>query len=461
MDDTERRPPEVMSYPVPAEKAARARQTAGEKVTEYTMVKVENMLKRVYDPRRLQAAWEQVRRNAGAAGIDKMTVEQFAAEEQRLLNLTHEKLKAGTYHFKPAKRVLIPKPGSTKMRNLGVPVVMDRVVSQSLNLALDEVFDPDFTESNFGFRRGKSQQAAINHVRQAVVDGHEWCASIDLKSFFDEIPHGLILRLLRRKISDEGLITLIARALTAGVMVEGKFERTTKGCPQGSPCSPILSNIVLNELDQELARRGHRYCRWADDFIILTKTERAAKRVKDGISRLLEEKLGLPINHEKSVVAPVKAVEFLGCSILRGKIRVSTKGQRRFKDKVRELTRRNNPLSMHQIILRLNEFLQGWVAYYRMQEFKKLFQELDWFIRSRLRSMQLKKWKKPRKFQRMMVRAGYTVAEAKKTWVKMRHWQSTERKEVRFVLNNAWFRRLGLVFLDDFTQRMPGLKLGR
>jgi group II intron reverse transcriptase/maturase len=390
-----------------------------------------------------------------------MTVGAFAAEEQRLLRLLHEKLKSGNYRFKPAKRVLIPKPGSTKMRKLGIPIVMDRIVSQSINLALDEVFDPDFTSSNFGFRRDKSQQAAINHVRDAVTDGHEWCASIDLQSFFDEIPHALILRLLRRKISDESLITLIARALKAGVVVEGTFEKTIKGCPQGSPCSPILSNIVLNELDRELERRGHRYCRWADDFIILTKTERAAKRVKDSISRFLEEGLGLPINHEKSVVAPVRAVEFLGYQILCDKIRVSTKAQRRFKDKVRELTRRNNPLSMYQNTLRLNEFLQGWLAYYRIQEFKKLFRDMDSFIRSRLRSMQLKKWKNPRKFQRMMVRHGYPVAVAKKTWIKMRYWQSTERREVRYVLNNAWFRRLGLVFLDDFTLRTPELKLGR
>lgn len=423
-------------------------------------MKHENVMKRVFDPRRLQVAWEQVRKNAGAAGIDGMTIGAFAAEEQRLLSLVHDKLETGTYRFKPAKRVLIPKPGSAKMRKLGIPVVMDRIVSQSVNLVLDEIFDPDFTASNFGFRRGKSQQAAINHVRQAVTDGHEWCASIDLQSYFDEIPHDLILRLLRRKISDERLITLIARALKAGVIVDGVFEKSIKGCPQGSPCSPILSNIVLHELDKELERRGHRYCRWADDFLVLTKTERAAKRAKDSISRFLEG-LGLPINHEKSVVAPARAVEFLGYSILIGKIRVSTKAQRRFKDKVRELTRRNNPLSMHQIILRLNEFLRGWLAYYRIQEFKRLFGDMDSFIRSRLRSMQLKKWKNPRKFQRMMVRHGFPPAVAKKTWIRMRHWQSTERKEVRFVLNNAWFRRLGLVFLEDFTLRTPELKLGR
>ena len=248
-------------------------------------MKAKKVLERIYNPGRLRMAWQQVRKNAGAAGIDKMTVEAFERREDELLKLIHEKLKAGAYRFKPARRVLIPKEGSNKKRKLGIPVVMDRIVSQSMNLVLEGIFDPDFTSSNFGFRRGRSQHQAIRHVQAIVLEGYEWCASIDLKSFFDEIPHGLILKLIRRKISDEALVTLIARALKAGVIVEGKMEKTTKGCPQGSPVSPMLSNIVLNELDQELQRRGHRYCRWADDFLILLKSERAAKRVMAGTSR--------------------------------------------------------------------------------------------------------------------------------------------------------------------------------
>jgi len=196
-------------------------------------VKQENILERVYNPGRLRMAWQQVRKNAGAAGIDKMTVEAFDQRADELLKLIHEKLKAGTYRFKPARRVLIPKEGSSKKRKLGIPVVMDRIASQSVNLVFEVIFDPTFTESTFGFRRGKSQHAAIKHVQAIVLDGYDWCASIDLKSFFDEIPHGLILKLIRRKIADEALVTLIARALKAGVMVDGKLEKTTKGCPPG------------------------------------------------------------------------------------------------------------------------------------------------------------------------------------------------------------------------------------
>ena len=193
--------------------------------------------------------------------------------------------------------MLIPKKGSTsKKRKLGIPVVMDRIVSQSMNLAFMEIFDKEFTQSNFGFRRGKSQHAAIGHVRDSALDGYDWCASIDLRSFFDEIPHDLMLKLVRRRIRDERLVTLLARALKAGVVVEGNFEKTLKGSPQGSPLSPMLSNVVLNELDHELESRGHRYCRWADDFIILTKSERAATRVMESITNFLEEKLGLPVN---------------------------------------------------------------------------------------------------------------------------------------------------------------------
>jgi len=424
-------------------------------------VKVERVIERVYDRRRLRWAWARVRANAGAAGIDQMTVEEFEERQEELLELLHQKLKAGTYRFKPARRAKIPKPGSSKKRELGIPVVMDRTVSQSLHLVLEEIWTSDFTGSNFGFRRGKSQHQAIEHVRKAVVEGYEWCAAIDLRGFFDEIPHPLVLRLLRRKIGDEQLITLVARALKAGVVVDGVFEKTTKGCPQGSPVSPMLSNIVLNELDQELQRRGHRYCRWADDFIIVLKSQRAAERVMQSITTFLEAKLGLPVNQEKSQVALVKEVEFLSFSILRGQIRVSTKARKRFKNRVRELTRRNNGQSMHEIIESLNEYLRGWASYFRVQEFKKIFRELDEFIRSRLRSMQLKKWKKPAKFQRMMIRAGYPADEARRTWVRMNKWQSVMRRQVRFVLNLKWFRRAGLLLLDDFTQRNLRLQFAR
>jgi RNA-directed DNA polymerase len=402
-------------------------------------VKYEKVIERVHEPGRLRRAWQQVRENAGAAGIDRMTVEEFEREEGELLQLIHEKLKAGIYRFKPARRALIPKEGSTKKRKLGIPVVMDRIVGRSISLVFEGIFEPEFTKSNFGFRREKSQ--------------YEWCASIDLESFFDEIPHDLILKLIRRKIADERLVTLVARALKAGVVVEGKWEKTTKGCPQGSPLSPMLSNIVLNELDHELERRGHRYARWADDFVILLRSERAARRVMEGVVGYLERELGLPVNGEKSEVAKIKDVPFLGFQILRGKVRVSDKARMKFKRRVRDLTHRNNPLSMYQVMRDLNEYLRGWVSYFRVQEFHKPFKELDAWIRSRLRSMQLKKWKRPRKFQRMMIRSGFKAEEARRVWVKMNRWQSVNRKEVRFALNLPWFRAQRLIFLEDFTQR--------
>ena len=323
-------------------------------------------MERVYDPKRLTEAWQQVKRNAGAAGIDKMTVDEFLKRGKELGPIVSSKLKEGTYRFKPAKRVYIPKPGTTKMRPLGIPVVMDRIVSQSVNLVFEEIFAPDFTESNFGFRRGKSQHMAIKHVREMVKSGRIWCISVDLKSFFDEIPHDLILELIRRKIDDERLVTLVARALKAGVIVDGKFEKTEKGCPQGSPLSPMLSNIVLNELDHELERRGLRYARWADDFIVLVKSERAALRVMEGVTKYLEGTLGLPVNKEKSKVAMVKDISFLGFQITtQGKITISDKARTKFKEKVKTLTKRNNPLSMRRIVEELNPLLRGWVNYFR------------------------------------------------------------------------------------------------
>ncbi len=420
------------------------------------------VLERVCDPGRLWAAWQQVKHNAGAAGIDQMTVEEFEARQEELLELIHDKLKAGIYRFKPARRALIPKGGSTSQkRKLGIPVVMDRVVAQSIHRVLEEIFDPEFTRANYGFRRGKSQHQAIGYVQSLVREGYEWCASIDMANFFDGIPHDLMLRLIRRRIADERLVTLIARALKAGVVVEGKFEKTSQGCPQGSPLSPILSNIVLNELDHELERRGLKYCRWADDFVIVVRSERAARRVMAGGIRYLEGELGLRVSREKSKVANIKEVTFLGLQILRGKIRVSNKARSRFKARVRALTRRNNPLSMYEVIVKLNTYLRGWVGYFRIQEFRYLFRDLDGWIRSRLRSMQLKKWKKPRKFQRVMIKAGFMRQEACRIWVKMNKWQSVERKEVRFVLNLQWFRRLGLLPLHDFTRATPGPRSGR
>ena len=420
------------------------------------------VLERVYDPGRLWAAWQQVKHNAGAAGIDQMTVEEFEARQEELLELIQEKLRAGIYRFKPARRALIPKGGSTSQkRKLGIPVVMDRVVAQSIHRVFEEIFDPEFTGANFGFRRGKSQHQAIGYVQSMVREGYEWCASIDMANFFDEIPHDLMVRLIRRRIADERLVTLIARALKAGVVVEGKFEKTSHGCPQGSPLSPILSNMVLNELDQELERRGLKYCRWADDFVIVVRSERAARRVMTGGIRYLEGELGLRVNREKSKVANIKEVTFLGFQILRGKIRVSNKASNRFKARVRALTRRNNPLSMYEVIVKLNTYLRGWVEYFRIQEFRYLFRDLDGWIRSRLGSMQLKKWKKPRKFQRVMIKAGFMRQEARRIWVKMNKWQSVERKEVRFDLNLQWFRRMGLLPLHDFTRATPGPRSGR
>jgi len=414
-------------------------------------MKARDVLVKVYDPGRLQMAWQQVRQNAGAAGIDQMTVEEFGQREDHLLARIHATLQAGHYRFQPARRVLIPKAGTSKMRKLGIPVVMDRIVGTSMHRLLEEIFDPDFTASNFGFRRGRSQHQAIRHLQGLVKEGREWAVAVDLQAFFDEIPHGLMLKLIRRKVADEPLVTLIARLLKAGVIVKGEFEKTTKGCPQGSPLSPMLSNIVLNELDHHLEERHLGYARWADDFVIVVRSERAAQRVMKGMIRYLEEELGLTVKQEKSRVAPLKEVTFLGFQLLRGKIRVSTTARLRFKDRVRALTRRNNPLSMYQVMHELSIYLRGWVGYFGLQEFRYLFRDLDAWIRSRLRSTQLKKWKKPRTFQRIMIKAGFDPHEAHRVWLKMNRWQSVMRRPVRFVMNLQWFRERGLVFLHDRT----------
>jgi group II intron reverse transcriptase/maturase len=290
-------------------------------------------------------------------------------------------------------------------------------------------------------------------VQALVAEGYRWCASIDLKSFFDEIPHGLILRLIRRSIADEGLVTLIARALKAGVLVDGRLEKSQKGAPQGSPLSPMLSNIVLNELDHELERRGLHYARWADDFVILVSTRRAAERVMESVIRYLEEELGLPVNREKSGVARIDEVTFLGFRIEREQINISPGSFARFKERVKGLTHRNNPKSMQQIVEELNPFLRGWGNYFKVQQDRRAMNTLDKWVHQRLRSMQLAKWKKPTRFQKAMVAAGIPQYHARKIWVAMRSWQSVERPEVQRVLNLRWFRNLGLIFLSEYSPK--------
>ena len=413
------------------------------------MNKHENVLERVYEPRRLIEAWQQVKSNAGAAGIDQMSVKEFEERKRELLPIVRNKLIDMTYRLKPARRVEIPKPGSAKTRKLGIPVIMDRIVSTSIQRVFEQIFDVDFTSSNYGFRRGRSQHQAIAYVKKKVEEGFTWCASIDLRGFFDEIPHNLILKLIRRKIADERIVTLIARALKAGVIVDGVYEKTQKGCPQGSPLSPTLSNIVLNEMDQELERRGLTYCRWADDSVILLKSERAAQRIMEGMIKYLEGTLDLPVNREKSEVAKFKDITFLSFRISGRRIKISDEAIVKFKWKVKLLTRRNNPLSMHQIITELSQYLRGWIGYFRIQQMGEILADLDVWIRHRLRVMQLNKWKKPKKFQRVMIKAGFDPREAHRTWVNMKTWRSAERKIVCLLLSPEWFRNLGLVFLDD------------
>ena len=307
-----------------------------------------------------------------------------------------------------------------------------------------------------GSAKGEVNTKPSAMCEKKVKQRYRWCASVDLKSDFNDIPHDLIFKLIRRRIDgvpppDERLVTLIARALKAGVVVDGKFEKTTKGVLQSSPLSPILSNIVLNEMDQELDRRGLTYARWADDFVILLKSRRSAHRVMERITRYLEETMGLPVNREKSEVALMREVTFLGFRIYRLKIRVSDQSIAKFKRRIHELTHRNNPKSMQTIIEELNRFLRGWANYFRIQEFKTLFGSLDDWVRGRLRSMQLAKWKKPKKFQRAMINAGVPVWRARRVWVAMRSWQSANRREVLRVLNADWFRSLGLIFLHDYS----------
>ena len=326
---------------------------------------IDALLEHVVDPDNLERAWRQVKRNRGAPGPDGMTIKQFEGWARENWPTVRQQLLDGTYRPSPVRRKTIPKTGGGE-RLLGIPNVVDRLIQQAICQVLTPIFDPTFSESSFGFRPNRSAHGAAKQVQKIIRQGHTHCIDVDLSKFFDRCQHDVLMSRVSRKVRDRRLLRLIGRYLRAGVMVEGVLQPTPEGAPQGGPLSPLLSNILLDDLDKELERRGLRFVRYADDFQIFVRSERSADRVFASVKRFLTQRLKLVVNDDKSSVRPSRGCEYLGFAFVgkRVTITVSPKKLKAFKQRIKKLTGRSRGISMERRLTELNRYVRGWIGYF-------------------------------------------------------------------------------------------------
>ncbi len=358
----------------------------------------EQLLEAVVERENMWLALKQVERNRGAAGVDNMTVEQLRACLHEYWPRIKEELLAGSYQPLPVRKVEIPKAGGQGMRMLGIPTVIDRLIQQALHQVLSPLFEPSFSESSYGFRPNRSAQQAVVKAREYVREGRRWVVDIDLEKFFDRVDHDGLMSRLARRIKDKRVLRLIRRYLQAGIMSDGLTTARREGTPQGGPLSPLLSNILLDELDKELERRGHQFCRYADDCNIYVQSRSAGERVMKSVTRFLERRLRLKVNAEKSAVARPWERKFLGYSLTSNReprLKVAKDSVQRLKGKLREIFRRGRGRNLGKLIAEeLTPLLRGWMNYFRLAEVKGIFDELDSWIRRKLRCLIWRHWKR-------------------------------------------------------------------
>jgi RNA-directed DNA polymerase len=373
-----------------------------------TATLAQDLMEVIVDADNMRRALKRVRANRGSPGVDGMTVQQLPEFLKLHWPRLKQELLEGSYQPQPVRRVEIPKPDGGK-RQLGIPTALDRLIQQATLQVLDRLYDATFSPHSYGFRPGKSAHQALEQARDYVASGKEWVVDLDLEKFFDRVNHDLLMGRLAQKIGDKRLLRLIRRYLEAGVMLNGVVIEREEGTPQGGPLSPLLANILLDELDRELARRGHVFCRYADDCNIYVQSQRAGERVMASVTRFLEQKLRLRVNREKSAVARPAQRKFLGYRILgtqKARLGIAPKSLKRAKDTIRRITKRNRGVSLGRVLEELRTFTDGWVAYFWRARTPSVFRELDEWIRRRLRCYQWKQWKTPRNRAREVRKAG-------------------------------------------------------
>ena len=422
-----------------------------------TKAETEGLMEAVCERGNLWSAYERVVGNKGAAGIDRLT---FKTHLQQHWPAIKAKLLAGTYIPQAVRRVDIAKPQGG-VRTLGIPTLTDRLIQQALHQVLSPIFEAQFSASSYGFRLGRSAHQAVLAAKQYVAEGRRVVVDMDLEKFFDRVNHDILMEKVSRGVDDRRVLKLIRRYLEAGMMADGVVSPRTQGTPQGGPLSPLLSNILLTELDRELESRGHAFCRYADDCNIYVRSQAAGDRVLASITQFLEERLKLQVNEAKSAVAKPWERKFLGYSLTAHKspkLRIAPTGVERLKAKVGEVFRRGRGRSVRRTIEDLNPVLRGWAAYFKLTESRRVLEDLDGWIRRKLRCLLWRQWKRPYRRAQNLMRAGLPEERAFRSAFNQRGpWWNSGASHMNAAYRQSYFDRLGLVSLLATTQRLQRL----
>jgi len=432
-----------------ADMATRTRTKAGVATT--------SLMDAVVERGNLMLAYQRVVENKGAAGVDQLAVSELKDHLQRHWLTIRARLLAGTYQPQPVRRVDIPKPQGG-VRTLGIPTVVDRLIQQALHQVLQPIFEPTFSAASYGFRPGRDAHQALRQAREYVAQGKRWVVDIDLEKFFDRVNHDLLMGKLAMKIGDARVLVLIRRYLEAGMMADGVVQLRTEGTPQGGPLSPLLSNILLTDLDRELERRGHTFCRYADDCNIYVGSERSGVGLLQSLTGFLERRLKLKVNAAKSAVARPWQRKFLGYSLTahrKPKLRIAASSIERLTEKVNVLLRGARGRSLGTTIQTLNPLLRGWAAYFKLAATKRTLEERDGWLRHKLRCILWRQWKRPYARARNLMQRGLTKERAWRSATNGRGpWWNAGASHMNAAFPKSWFDSLGLVSLLDTVQRL-------
>ena len=415
-------------------------------------------MEQVVDRANLQRAYQRVKRNKGAPGIDGLAVTELGDLVRQHWPTIKAKLLEGTYQPQPVRRVTIPKPNGGE-RELGIPTVLDRLIQQALHQVLSPSFEPTFSERSYGFRPGRNAHQAVQAAQSYVSAGHDWVVDLDLEKFFDQVNHELLMQRVRQQVSDRRVLKLISKYLKVGAMIDGLHSVQQQGTPQGGPLSPLLSNILLTDLDRELERRGHHFVRYADDVSIYVNSERAGQRVLDSVSRFISKRLKLKVNAAKSAVARPSKRSLLGYTVTtQGQLRIAMYSRQRLKQKLTQLFRRARGRALRHTNIELNRVLAGWAAYFKLATGKTVLEQIDGWIRRKLRCILWRQWKRPRTRERYLVRLGLAPLRAWKSSVNGRGpWWNAGASHMNQALPKRRFDRGGLVSVLDTVYRLQRL----